>query len=289
MASPPWLRNLSQAFKAHRLGRPGWYVELNRDRLRVVSAELPLRPGEPPDQAHKRRAVSLSAPPGPATAAQALSDACTLFDAVMAGTWQWPDPAAAPSGDDPSHLQPDHLNRLTEQLRVCLVGERMTTRTWERTWAPFLQRLVASAADHHTGDDATLLAEYLRRWEANTRSRQMAYDRARSLWREAAWSWPGEVAQLRGNGKAAADPEGVRAFSDQEIQLLRERIEKSARLGPSDSLAWDCLVAFGLRPQELVGLEIRWPWGRPCSGGHPLKTLQQRRHTAAAGAGRAAG
>jgi hypothetical protein len=30
MASPSWLRNLSQSFKAHRLGRSGWYVELNR-------------------------------------------------------------------------------------------------------------------------------------------------------------------------------------------------------------------------------------------------------------------
>ena len=44
MASPPWLRNLSAAFKAHRLGRPGWYVEVNRDRLRVVSVELPYGP-----------------------------------------------------------------------------------------------------------------------------------------------------------------------------------------------------------------------------------------------------
>jgi hypothetical protein len=36
MASPPWLRNLSQSFKAHRLGRPGWSIELNHDRFAQV-------------------------------------------------------------------------------------------------------------------------------------------------------------------------------------------------------------------------------------------------------------
>lgn len=263
MASPPWLRNLSQAFKAHRLGRSGWYVELNRDRLRVVSAELPLRPGESPDEAHKRRAYSLSAPPGPATAAAALSEACAVFDSVVAGTWQWPDPAAAPPADDPRHAQPEHLERLIRQLRSRLVGERMAAGTWERTWAPFLHRLVASAAQHQTIDDVALLTAYLRGWEVNSRSRQMAHDRARSLWKEAGWHWPDELAQLRGNGKAAAHPEGVRAFSDQEIRLLRERIERSAKLGAADLLAWDLLAVFGLRPQELIGLDVR-------SGDHGL-------------------
>jgi len=257
MPSPSWLRNLSLAFKAHRLGRSGWYLELNRDRLRVVSAELPLRPGESPDQVHKRRAYSLSAPPGPATAAAALSEACEVFDGVLAGTWQWPDPAAAPPADDPRHSHPEHLERLIQQLRSSLVGERMTARTWERTWAPFLGRLMVSAAEHPTGDDAALLAAYLRRWKANTRSRQMAHDRARSLWKVAGWPWPDEMARLRGNGKAAADPDGVRAFSDEEIQLLRERIETSPRLGAADLLAWDTLAVFGLRPQELIGLEIK--------------------------------
>jgi integrase len=127
-------------------------------------------------------------------------------------------------------LQPDHLARLTQQLRERLIGERMTARTWERTWEPFLQRLVASAVESRTGDDATLLAAYLRRCEANSRSRQMAYDRARSLWKEAGWQWPDEMAKLRGNGKAAVDPDGVRAFTDKEIQQLREQIERSARL-----------------------------------------------------------
>jgi integrase len=263
MASPSWLRNLSQAFKAHRLGRAGWYVELNRDRLRVVSAELPLRPGESSDQVHKRRAYSLSVPPGPATAAAALSEACAVFDAVVAGTWQWPDPEAAPPADDPCHLDPEHLERLIQQLRARLVGERMTAITWERTWLPFLHRLVVTAAEHHTRHDADLLTAYLKRWEANSRSRQMAHDRARSLWKEAGWHWLDELAPLRGNGKAAAHPEGVRAFRDQEIQLLRERIKKSAKLGPGDLLAWDILAVFGLRPQELIGLDVK-------SGAHGL-------------------
>ncbi|MCT0247673.1 hypothetical protein [Synechococcus sp. CS-205] len=274
MASPPWLRNLSQAFKAHRLGRSGWYVELNRDRLRVVSAELPLRPGESPDQAHKRRACSLSVPPGPATAAAALSEACAVFDSVMEGTWEWLDETAAPPAEDPRHLNPEHLERLILQLRCSLVGERMTARTWDRTWEPFLQRLVASAAERHADDDAALVTTYLRRWEANTRSRQMAHDRARSLWKEAGWPWPDEMAQLRGNGKAAADPEGVRAFTDQEIQELRERIGKSGRLGAADLLAWDTLAVFGLRPQELIGLELKGG-----ASGSPVAMVTRSKHS----------
>lgn len=256
MASPPWLRNLSQSFKAHRLGRPGWYIEVNRDRLRVVSAELPLRPGDPHSQVHRRRALTLSAPPGPASAAAALSEACALFDAVMAGTWEWPDPADAPANEDPCHLNPEQLQRLTARLREKLLGERVTPRTWDRTWQPFLQRLVTSAVESCTSNDVTLLSHYLRQWAANSRSRQMAHDRARALWKEAGWPWPEGMTQLRGNGKAAANPEGVRAFTDEEIQQLRERIENSARLGPSDLLAWDCLIVFGLRPQELVGLQL---------------------------------
>jgi integrase len=49
----------------------------------------------------------------------------------------------------------------------------------------------------------------------------------------------------------------VRAFSDQEIQQLREAINSSARLSPADLVAWDCLICFGLRPKELQGLELQ--------------------------------
>ncbi|EDY38120.1 site-specific recombinase, phage integrase family protein [Cyanobium sp. PCC 7001] len=264
MASPPWLRNLSRSFKQHRLGRTGWYVEVMRDRLRVVSAELPPRPDEPPGSPPKRRAVTLQAPPGPATAAAGLAEACALFDAVMAGYWRWPNPDAPPPADDPGHLSATALNRLVEQLRAELVGERMGERTWARTWLPYLRQLAATAEQGGAGDDAAFLARYLRRWQANSRARQMAYDRARALWKHAGWPWPKELAQLRGNGKAAADPDGVRAFTDEEISELRSRIEASARLTPSDLLAWDCLTVFGLRPQELIDLEIkRGPRGGP--------------------------
>jgi integrase len=256
MASPPWLRTLSQGFKAHRLGRPGWYVEVNRDRLRIVSTELPPRPGEPIEAAPSRRAFTLQAPPSPATASAALAEACAVFDAVMAGTWAWPDPAAIPAGDDPGHLAPEHLGRLIEQLRGWLVGEQMAATTWERTWRPYLGRLVATAGERRWADDEAFLAAFLRGWEPNSRARQMAYDRARRLWKEAGWSWPEELSGLRGNGKAAADPEGVRAFTDEETQRLREAIEGS-KLTAAALVAWDCLIVFGLRPKELQALELQ--------------------------------
>lgn len=203
-----------------------------------------------------QRALTLAAPPGPATATAALSEACAVFDSVMAGTWQWPDPDATPAAGDESHLQAQHLERLSEQLRSQLVGERMAPRTWDRTWAPYLRRLQGTAAERRWANDPALLESYLRNWSPSSRARQMAYDRARRLWKEAGWPWPEELAHLRGNGKAAADPEGVQSFSDQEIQQLREAIEAS-KLTPADLVAWDCLAVFGLRPQELIGLELK--------------------------------
>ena len=256
MASPTWLRTLSQGFKGHRSGRPGWYVEVNRDRLRVVSAELPPRPGELPGSATTRRAFTLQAPPSPATAAAALAEACAVFDAVMAGTWTWPDPTATPAGDDPGHLAPEHLERLIEDLQRRLVGEQMQAGTWERTWSPYLSRLAATAGERRWPDDEAFLSAFLRGWPANSRARQMAYDRGRRLWREAGWSWPEELASLRGNGKAAADAEGVRAFNDAEIEQLREAIQHS-RLAPAALVAWDALIVFGLRPKELQALELQ--------------------------------
>lgn len=135
MAAPPWLSNLSRAFKAHRLGRTGWYLEVNRERLRVVSTELPPRPGEA-IQGAGRRAFKLQTPPDPATSAAALAEACALFDAVMAGEWTWPDPEATPAADDPGHLSPAALERLALQLEARLVGEQMGESTWQRTWLP---------------------------------------------------------------------------------------------------------------------------------------------------------
>lgn len=252
----PWLKTLSRAFKSHRLGRSGWFLQLHRDKLRLLSAELPRRPGDPPDLAPRQRALTLASPPGPATATAALSEACAVFDAVMAGGWQWPDPDATPVAGDDRHLQAQHLGRLIEQLQAQLVGERMAPRTWERTWAPYLRRLQGTAAERRWANDPALLESYLRNWPPSSRARQMAYDRARRLWKEAGWPWPEELAHLRGNGKAATDPEGVQSFSDQEIQQLREAIEAS-KLIPADLVAWDCLAVFGLRPQELIGLELK--------------------------------
>jgi hypothetical protein len=37
---------------------------------------------------------------------------------------------------------------------------------------------------------------------------------------------------MRGNGKAAASPEGVRPFTDEEIEELRARLRRSTRLTP---------------------------------------------------------
>jgi hypothetical protein len=197
MSSPPWLRNCSRAFKAHRLGRPGWFLEVHRERLRLVSAELPLRPGEPAEAgAGVRRAFTLQAPPSPATSAAALSEACVIFDAVMAGAWSWPDPDATPAADAPGHLDPAVLERLIVGLRDRLVGEVMAAGTWERTWGPYLARLAATAAERRWVDDPGLLGAYLRRWPPNSRSRQMAYDRARRLWKEAGWPWPEELATM---------------------------------------------------------------------------------------------
>jgi integrase len=255
MAQAPWLKSLCGGFKAYRLGRPGWFLQVHRDRLRVVSAELPPRPGEPADPTATKRAFTLATPPGPGNVNAALAEACQLFDQVQARSWAWPDPTATPAGDDPGHLQPAHLERLIQQLQARLVGEQMASRTWQRCWAQYLSRLVAAAGERRWPEDGPFLTAYLRGWPVSSRARQMAYDRARRVWKEAGWSWPEDLAQLRGNGKAAADPRGVRALTDEEIQQLREAIEGS-KLTPADLVAWDCLIVFGIRPQELIGLQL---------------------------------
>ena len=256
MSCPPWQHDLSRAFKRHRAGRSGWYLQLHGDRLRVVSRELPARPGEAATAGPRQRALTLSTPPGPSTVAAALAEACGVFDAVMAGRWSWPHPDAALGGDDPGHLQPSHLRCLARQLREELVGEQMQSGTWERTWQPYLARLATTAEERNWADDEAFLAAFLRGWPPNSRSRQMAYDRARRLWKEAGWSWPEALAPLRGNGKATAAPQGVRSFSDAEIEQLRTAIHQS-RLTAADGVAWDCMIVFGLRPKELQAMELQ--------------------------------
>ncbi|WP_159819901.1 hypothetical protein [Cyanobium sp. Copco_Reservoir_LC18] len=263
---PRWLAELSSGFRRHRQGRSGWFVEVNRDRLRVVSAALPQRPDEAPDAPPKRRAVTLATPPGPATAAAALQECCALFDAVMAGEWRWPDAAAIPGPDDERRLTPATLRRLVEQLRVSIEGEKVSERTWKRMYAPVLEKLIQVAGERSWSADRELVEATLRRWPANSRARQMAHDRIRRLWREAGWEWPAQLVELRGNGRAAKAPDGVRGFTDSELGELRARIERSiqrSKLTPSDLVAWDCLIAFGLRPAELQGLEITTQKGVP--------------------------
>jgi integrase len=260
---PQWLADLSKGFKRHRQGRTGWTVEVMKDRLRVVSSELPPRPNEPHDSPPRRRSVTLATPPGPATFKDALEEACDLFDAVRASTWRWPDPAAVPPEGAAGRLAPAVLQRLVDQLQAAVVGEKVSPSTWRRMYQPYLARLIAAAGERQWGDDAELLAAVLRQWDPNSRARQMAHDRLRQAWRLAGWGWPPEVAVMRGNGKAAAAPDGVRAFADGEIRELRARLLRSRRLTPADVVAWDCLIVFGLRPAELQGLELSQQEGMP--------------------------
>jgi hypothetical protein len=141
-----WLAELSTAFRRHRQHRTGWFVELHGERLRVSSSELPPRPGEISDEAPKRRSDTLSTPPGPATAAAALAEACGLFDSVMAGTWASPDPDALPAEGEEGQLATATLKRLVERLRGSLVGERIGLSTWQRTYNPYLTRLIEAAS-----------------------------------------------------------------------------------------------------------------------------------------------
>ena len=249
---PKWIADLSRSFKRHRLGRPGWSIEIKGERLRVVSSELPPRPDELPDLPPKRRAYTLSAAPGPATASAALAEACKLFDLVMADSWRWPDAALELS--NPNRLGEAATERLIAALRGELVGEKIGLSTWNRTYLPYLAGLTKTAAAHYWSEDEKLLDATLRNWQPNSRSRQMAHDRIRRLWKLAGWDWPEKIAAMRGNGKAAASHHGVRAFTDGELEELRARIKRSYRLTPADLVAWDCMICFGLRPAELNGL-----------------------------------
>lgn len=246
-----WLSDLSRQFKRHRQGRPGWFLREKRDRLRLLSDELPPRPGE--RNARAQRELTLLTPPGPSTAAAALAEACQIFDAVMAGEWSWPDRLMTP--EDRGQRCPTDLAILRERLRTAIVGERISERTWNRTYAPYLLAVEKIAGQQAWPDDVALLTATLRQWPPNSRARQMAHDRIRRLWREAGWPWHAEITAMRGNGRAAAHPDGVVSFSDDEIEELRDRVCRS-KLTPADFVAWDCLIVFGLRPVELQGLQI---------------------------------
>ena len=133
-ARPEWLTRLSKSFKAHRQGRTGWNIEVMRERLRVVSAELPPRPDEPADAPPKRRAFTLKTPPGPTFGTDALAEACGVFDQVMAGSWAWPDPdGLGVNADD--KFNPATLEKLVLRLKGELIGETIVESTWKSSYS----------------------------------------------------------------------------------------------------------------------------------------------------------
>ena len=252
---PAWISDLSRGFKRHRGGRPGWNIEVKNDRLRVVSAELPPRPGEEMGEAPKRRAITLRTEPGPATSAAALAEACKIYDEVLAGSFRWPDGLAL--ADDPQRFGAENLAELVERLRVSLVGERMIERTWKKANRPYLAHLIC-VAEKSWPTEVELLTAALKRWRVNSKARQMAHDRYRRLWEFAGWDWPAVIREMRGNGKAAKAVEGEAAFTDEQITRARELL-MSGRGKPYDLVAWDLLFFFGLRPAEIpfANLQLR--------------------------------
>ena len=270
-ARPEWLTRLSKSFKAHRQGRTGWNIEVMRERLRVVSAELPPRPDEPADAPPKRRAFTLKTPPGPTFGTDALAEACGVFDQVMAGSWAWPDPDGLDANAD-DKLSPATLEKLVLRLKGALIGETIVESTWKGSYSGYFQKLIEVAGQQRWQSAPDLLEQTLRTWEPNSRSRQIGHDRLRRLWREAGWDWPDAIGKMRGNGKAAAPTEGVRAFSNVEVAELRARIERS-KLSPAAAVAWDLLAAFGIRPAELKGISLR------TKGGQLIATVQRERTT----------
>ena len=63
-----WLADLSRQFKRHRQGRPGWHLRVKRDRLRLLSDELPPRSdegqaGQIQSSGQIQRELGLSTPP----------------------------------------------------------------------------------------------------------------------------------------------------------------------------------------------------------------------------------
>ena len=245
-----WLDDLSKGFKRHRRGRPGWNIEHKRDKLRLVSSEFPPRPDEPQSDKPKRRALTLSAPPGSATSLQAATEAANVFDAVLAGTFNWPDPDGL-DADNPTHLAPKAIKALVTQLKGDVLNEKVIERTWDKTYQPYFDKLIAIAGQKYWATDFELLDTVLRHWKVNTRARQIAHDKYRRLWKQAKWSWPDEIRKMRGNGNAAKPVDGVKGFRDHEIDELRLRIQASNRLTEADLVAWDVLQVFGLRPKEL--------------------------------------
>jgi integrase len=131
--------------------------------------------------------------------------------------------------------------------------------------------LIEVAGTQRWNNDEGLLGATLKHWKPNSRARQIAHDRFRRLWKEAGWSWPQSISPTRGNGKAAAPTDGVRAFKNEETTELRQRIKRS-KLSQSAAIARDLLAAFGIRPAELKGISLKNKGGQLIATVHREKT-----------------
>lgn len=152
VASPPWLKDLSRSFKRSRGGRGGWFLQLHHDRLRVLSAELPLRPDEPAAAAPKLRAVTLQTSAAPDKTSEALTEAMAIHEAVMAGTWRWPDPEdCLPAGNE-RRLRPEELNKVILRLEKGLLGETVALLPRQRPTHRGTGGAAAGAAGPGAGD-----------------------------------------------------------------------------------------------------------------------------------------
>ncbi len=126
----------------------------------------------------------------------------------------------------------------------------MIERTWKVANQPYVARLIC-APEKAWPSEVKLLFAALRRWDPDTKARQLAHDRYRRLWKFAGWDWPEVISDLRGDGNAANPIDGARAFTNYEIAQTRAMFQRS-RLTLSDLVGWDLLFVFGLRPAELA-------------------------------------
>ena len=121
-------------------------IEQHLDRLRVVSAEFPPLPEEVGSTLNKRRSITLQTPGGPHQTADALAEAMAIFEAVMAGSWFWPDPDDIPGTEDQRRLQPEQIDKVVRHLGQRLLGEIVGLSTWQRTYLPYFHKLQLQAA-----------------------------------------------------------------------------------------------------------------------------------------------
>ena len=84
----------------------------------------------------------------------------------MDGTFKWPDPSGL-DADSPAHLTPKALQTLITALKDELLGEKLIQRTWDKTYQPYFDKLVAIAGQQYWASDAALLDAVLRTLQAD--------------------------------------------------------------------------------------------------------------------------